>query len=183
MRYPLKMLKLSMTYCKLDFKSFTGKFWGFSYNFYKGFNAECIFCVTSAKIEGFLQTEDDEMVLPKCTAFIRRLVYKLAEQKLSGKVSLQTRELPNKDRVLVVTKAKSHSEILAEEEVKCKDEMLEYENMIGFSKVIQVIVDSGKLVIGHNMLLDFLYMIDKFLVPLPNEYEEFKLCANSLFPK
>lgn len=41
----------------------------------------------------------------------------------------------------------------------------------------------GKLVVGHNLLLDLLHTIDKFLTPLPNDYLDFKECAVSLFPK
>lgn len=33
------------------------------------------------------------------------------------------------------------------------------------------------------MCLDVLHTIDKFLTPLPNDYEEFKECAHGLFTK
>lgn len=37
----------------------------------------------------------------------------------------------------------------------------------GFSHVVKAISDSEKLVIGHNMLLDLMYMISQFLAELP----------------
>lgn len=39
-----------------------------------------------------------------------------------------------------------------------------------------------KLIVGHNMVLDLLHTIDKFLTPLPEDYEEFKECAHCFFP-
>lgn len=33
------------------------------------------------------------------------------------------------------------------------------------------------------MCLDVLHTIDKFLTPLPEDYEEFKECAHGLFAK
>ena len=54
---------------------------------------------------------------------------------------------------------------------------------IGFSTIIKKIVESGKLVIGHNMCLDLLHTINQFLTLLPCDYEEFKELAHYSFPK
>jgi poly(A)-specific ribonuclease len=41
----------------------------------------------------------------------------------------------------------------------------------------------GKLVIGHNMLLDICHVINQCYFPLPEDYSEFKEMVSSLFPK
>jgi poly(A)-specific ribonuclease len=41
----------------------------------------------------------------------------------------------------------------------------------------------GKLVIGHNMLLDICHVINQCYFPLPEDYSEFKEMVNCLFPK
>jgi len=41
----------------------------------------------------------------------------------------------------------------------------------------------GKLVIGHNMLLDVGHVINQCYFPLPEDYSEFKELVNCVFPK
>lgn len=36
---------------------------------------------------------------------------------------------------------------------------------------------------GHNFLLDIIHVIDKFMTPIPTDYEEFKECVHCLFPR
>jgi poly(A)-specific ribonuclease len=54
---------------------------------------------------------------------------------------------------------------------------------IGFRKVIDMISESGKTIVGHNMLLDICHMIAQFVEPLPNTLGEFKTLAHQTFPK
>lgn len=142
-------------------------------------------------------------MLPKCNAFLRRLIYQTAQTKFADKVILKTKQLENKDRILFVTKFKGKEELKKEENKRIEEERELLEEVIGFSKVVKYIVNSvsvfhihyitvvylyiffcqGKLVIGHNMCLDLLHTIDKFLTPLPKEYTEFKECVSCLFTR
>ncbi|RMC17766.1 hypothetical protein DUI87_05431 [Hirundo rustica rustica] len=45
----------------------------------------------------------------------------------------------------------------------------ELNDAVGFSRVVHAIANSGKLVIGHNMLLDVMHTIHQFYCPLPDE--------------
>ncbi|RZB38999.1 poly(A)-specific ribonuclease PARN [Asbolus verrucosus] len=129
----------------------------------------------------FLDTDGVELELPKCNAFMRRLIYQTTAQKYKNKILLQTKQLKNKDRILVATKFKTKEEQQEIEKKLFEEELTVLDDFIGFTKVLRLIVDSGKLVVGHNMCLDFFHTIDKFLTPLPVDYEEFKECAHSLF--
>ncbi|XP_066249816.1 poly(A)-specific ribonuclease PARN-like [Euwallacea similis] len=132
-------------------------------------------------LEEFLQSEEPEIQLPKCNAFLRRLIYQTNTEKFHDKIQLETRTV-EKDRILVASKLKSREERDEVEQKKFQKLFAQMENFIGFSKVIRMIIESGKLIVGHNLMLDFLHTIDKFLTPLPNDYLEFKECASSLFP-
>jgi len=44
----------------------------------------------------------------------------------------------------------------------------ELEDAVGFSQVVKEISISGKILVGHNMLLDVMYLISQFLAQLPN---------------
>lgn len=58
----------------------------------------------------------------------------------------------------------------------------ELDRAIGFSKVIDVLSKSKKPVIGHNALLDFVYVFNQFYKPLPDTLAEFKAQLVELFP-
>ena len=57
-------------------------------------------------------------------------------------------------------------------------EMESLEDSLGFTRVIQKITESGKLVVGHNMLLDVAFTLNQFAAPLPTDYHEFKVILN-----
>ncbi|XP_022911261.2 poly(A)-specific ribonuclease PARN-like [Onthophagus taurus] len=129
-------------------------------------------------IKDFIKSKDEELVLPKCNGFLQFLVFQLIKHDFDDKVNVKSRD---RDKVLVVTKFKGIQDRLDEEKRTVQEEENELDGTIGFSKVIQCITQSGKLVIGHNMCLDLLHTIDKFLIPLPEDYNEFKDCAHMLF--
>lgn len=58
----------------------------------------------------------------------------------------------------------------------------ELDQAIGFSRVIDVLSKSRKPVIGHNSLLDFVYVFNQFYKPLPDTLAEFKQELVELFP-
>ncbi|XP_017768590.1 PREDICTED: poly(A)-specific ribonuclease PARN-like [Nicrophorus vespilloides] len=135
-----------------------------------------------AEIEKFIASDKDEHILPKCNPFIRRLIYQTARERIDKRASLETRQLENKDRVLVVTRPKSIDDRNKDEENKKLEEAEVLKQAIGFSEIIKYLAQSRKLIVGHNMLLDVCHTIDKFLSNLPEKYESFKECVNCLFP-
>ncbi|UYV83258.1 PARN [Cordylochernes scorpioides] len=68
---------------------------------------------------------------------------------------------------------------LQELKTRQNQELKELENSRGFSKVIEMIANSGKVVVGHNMLLDILHTVHQFVAPLPQSYTEFKTLAKT----
>ncbi|CAF1372500.1 unnamed protein product [Adineta steineri] len=56
-------------------------------------------------------------------------------------------------------------------------------SMTGFSEVIWKLQESGKPVIGHNLHMDILHIINQFFTPIPSNYEDYKSIIKSLFPK
>ncbi|KAI8887857.1 CAF1-domain-containing protein [Backusella circina FSU 941] len=54
---------------------------------------------------------------------------------------------------------------------------------VGFRKVIDMISESKKIIVGHNMLLDVCHVIGQFIQPLPDTLPEFKKLAHSIFPR
>ncbi|KAI4456572.1 poly a -specific ribonuclease/target of egr1 member 1 [Holotrichia oblita] len=136
----------------------------------------------SDQIKSFLDSSEEELVLPRCNGFLRLLIYQLVRENFDKKIDIRTKS-ENRDRLLVITKFKSIDDRKEELQKLMQEEEADLENTIGFTKVVKLIMESGKLMVGHNMVLDLLHTIDKFLTPLPEDYEEFKECTHCLFPK
>jgi poly(A)-specific ribonuclease len=44
---------------------------------------------------------------------------------------------------------------------------------MGFSLVVQMLIDAKKPLIGHNMMYDIIYVYGQFIDDLPETYQEF----------
>ena len=53
---------------------------------------------------------------------------------------------------------------------------------MGFSLVIQAMIEAKKPVIGHNCMYDWIYVYNQFIGPLPETYLQFAQEWNSRFP-
>ena len=53
---------------------------------------------------------------------------------------------------------------------------------MGFSLVIQAMIESKKPIIGHNCMYDWLYLYNQFIAPLPETYCQFAQKWNERFP-
>lgn len=94
------------------------------------------------QIEMFLDSNETELQLPKCNSFLRRLVYQTKTEKFSDKITLETRQLENKDRILFVRRLKTREEEEEIEKQKYEEQIRELEDFVGFTKVLQMIVTS-----------------------------------------
>ena len=150
-----------------------------------------------SSIQTFLASEEQSLELEKCNSFQRRLIYQTAKEKFPDSCrflilvltlildpalpSLSSITKTGGDRVLVVVKADTEQqEHLAN--LKDRAELTDLEEALGFTRVIQKITESGKLVVGHNMLLDIAYTLNQFCGPLPADYPDFKLMCSSALP-
>ncbi|KAK9508626.1 hypothetical protein O3M35_006146 [Rhynocoris fuscipes] len=120
----------------------------------------------------------NEVKVEKCSGFVRKLVYQAMDDEIkSSKLTLETQ-----NGVLVARKGISKEQLEKEKQEKANKEEEEIEDAVGFSKVVRLLSQSGKLIIGHNMLLDICHIVHTFLDPLPKNYQEFKEMVHTLFP-
>ncbi|XP_065208665.1 poly(A)-specific ribonuclease PARN-like isoform X2 [Planococcus citri] len=134
------------------------------------------------KIEDFLSPEnkEKELQIDKCNGFVRKLVFQTAYEKFSTKnFSLTTKWVDN-SAYLVAQKGKSKIE---QDKENFEKDLNELKDAFGFSKIIKYISDRKKLIVGHNMVLDICHIINRFCLPLPPSYTEFKEIVHQLFPK
>ncbi|XP_049826457.1 poly(A)-specific ribonuclease PARN isoform X2 [Aethina tumida] len=133
------------------------------------------------KLENFAESNETEISLPKCSPFARKLIYQVAGEKFENKLTLESRQV-EKDRILFAVRQRTKEKEQEIIEKKHEEDLQQLEDYIGFSKVLEVLRESKKLIIGHNLCLDLLHTIDKFMTPLPEDYEDFKVCVQKIFP-
>ncbi|XP_054067524.1 poly(A)-specific ribonuclease PARN isoform X3 [Rissa tridactyla] len=108
------------------------------------------------QIEDLLKNEENESLeLEPCTGFQRKLIYQTLSWKYPKGIHVETLESDKE----------------------------ELNDAVGFSRVVHAITNSGKLVIGHNMLLDVMHTIHQFCCPLPDDLSEFKEVTSCVFPR
>uniref|UniRef100_A0A5F9DVK1 Poly(A)-specific ribonuclease PARN n=1 Tax=Oryctolagus cuniculus TaxID=9986 RepID=A0A5F9DVK1_RABIT len=119
------------------------------------------------KIEDLLQSEENKNLdLEPCTGFQRKLIYQTLSRKYPKGIHVETLETEKKERYIVISKV-DEEERKRREQQRLAKEQEELNDAVGFSRVIHAIANSGKLVIGHNMLLDVMHTVHQFYCPLP----------------
>ncbi|KAH0506204.1 Poly(A)-specific ribonuclease PARN, partial [Microtus ochrogaster] len=81
-------------------------------------------------------------------------------------IHVETLETEKKERHILISKVDEEERKRREQEKYAKEQE-ELNDAVGFSRVIHAIANSGKLVVGHNMLLDVMHTIHQFYCPLP----------------
>ncbi|XP_067667980.1 pre-piRNA 3'-exonuclease trimmer-like [Haliotis asinina] len=71
---------------------------------------------------------------------------------------------------------------LEEDRQESQDQQQLLNSLLGFTRVFRILTECKKPLIGHNMLMDLMFMYDKFFQPLPCKYQDFKNSLHQLFP-
>lgn len=132
-----------------------------------------------AQIKQFVESSEEFLDFDGLTGFQRKLLYDHAGSSVTTPLELETLKLPGDRRRLRVSRQLSPSEREQQQKRKLEEKV---DEAAGFSQVFSAISESGKPVVGHNMLLDLLHMVHQFVCPLPETYEEFKSVLTAVFP-
>uniref|UniRef100_A0A7N6FBN4 Poly(A)-specific ribonuclease PARN n=1 Tax=Anabas testudineus TaxID=64144 RepID=A0A7N6FBN4_ANATE len=132
------------------------------------------------KVEALFANSEKTLDLEPCTGFQRKLIYQTLNWKFPKGLHVETIETEKKERYIQISKV-DEEERKRREQQKLEKEQEELNDAVGFSRVIHAISKSGKLVVGHNMLLDVMHTIHQFYCPLP-ELLHFVMVFSFLFP-
>ncbi|XP_075035890.1 poly(A)-specific ribonuclease PARN isoform X2 [Mixophyes fleayi] len=134
-------------------------------------------------VEAFLKDEEQKSLeLEPCTGFQRKLIYQTLNWKYPRGTHVETLESEKRERYIVISKVDEEERKRKEQQKQAKDQE-ELNDAVGFSRIIHAISTSGKLVVGHNMLLDVMHTIHQFFCQLPDELNEFKEVTTCVFPR
>ncbi|XP_026158487.1 poly(A)-specific ribonuclease PARN isoform X2 [Mastacembelus armatus] len=134
------------------------------------------------KVEALFANSEKTLDLEPCTGFQRKLIYQTLNWKFPKGLHVETMETEKKERYIQVSKV-DEEERRRREQQKLEREQEELNDAVGFSRVIHAISKSGKLVVGHNMLLDVMHTIHQFYCPLPEDLLDFKEVTMCVFPR
>ncbi|XP_040001317.1 poly(A)-specific ribonuclease PARN [Xiphias gladius] len=134
------------------------------------------------KVEALFTNSEKTLDLDPCTGFQRKLIYQTLNWKFPKGLHVETMETEKKERYIQVSKV-DEEERKRREQQKLEREQEELNDAVGFSRVIHAVSKSGKLVVGHNMLLDVMHTIHQFYCPLPEDLQDFKEVTMCVFPR
>ncbi|CAH0480311.1 unnamed protein product [Peronospora belbahrii] len=117
----------------------------------------------------------EKLVVPTRNSFYSMIVHETARARASYLYSEGTE---GGVQVSYVSR-KVKDELIA---AKIKEMQREMDDAIGFSRVIKALSETKLPVVGHNALLDFVYVFHQFYKPLPETLAEFKSQLLELFP-
>ncbi|KAF3687931.1 Poly(A)-specific ribonuclease PARN [Channa argus] len=134
------------------------------------------------KVEALFANSEKTLDLEPCTGFQRKLIYQTLNWKFPKGLHVETIETEKKERYIQISRV-DEEERKRREQQKLEREQEELNDAVGFSRVIHAISKSGKLVVGHNMLLDVMHTIHQFYCPLPEDLQDFKEVTMCVFPR
>ncbi|XP_062999269.1 poly(A)-specific ribonuclease PARN isoform X2 [Elgaria multicarinata webbii] len=135
------------------------------------------------RIEDLLQNEGStNLELEPCTRFQRKLIYQTLSWKYPKGIHVETLETEKKERYIIISKVNEEERKRREQQKQVKEQE-ELEDAVGFSRVVHALASSGKLVVGHNMLLDVMHTLHQFYCALPEDLNEFKELTSCVFPR
>ncbi|XP_043289264.1 poly(A)-specific ribonuclease PARN-like isoform X2 [Venturia canescens] len=134
------------------------------------------------RINEFLSSDAEELSIDRCNAYVRRLIHQESKMRWPQKVRLEAKT-DGGIQTLIVYKMGTKEEEKQKEAARRDKEKQEIKEAVGLTALLRKIADSGKLIVGHNMLLDLCHMIHQFFGPLPESYREFKSLIHGLFPR
>ncbi|XP_062549725.1 poly(A)-specific ribonuclease PARN-like isoform X2 [Armigeres subalbatus] len=136
----------------------------------------------SKRIDEFLKSDEKDCTITNCNGFQRKLVYQMIDSQFKKAVSASSVSLENGHKAILVERKRTKEQDLKLEEERVVQENESLEQMVGLSLVMQELSKAKKLIIGHNMLLDLLFVIRQFFRPLTPNYQDFKKVVRELFP-
>jgi poly(A)-specific ribonuclease len=139
--------------------------------------------VIMEKVEKFNKDPEEKLLsLPPLSPFVRKLVYSSVKATHESGLHLESKQNEEGEKYIAITKC-SEQEQKTLESKKFDKELDEIEEAVGFSKVVRLLSQSGKVILGHNMLLDLLHTIRLFVSPLPKDLDGFKALIKGVLPR
>jgi len=128
-----------------------------------------------------LEKLTDEYEIPKCNAYLRKIIYTIIDVEFPELVLIQKDE--NSKKPVNVVKYLSVEGKKSYEEAKQESNLKKFLQKCGFRRVFNELVKSKAIIVGHNLIADIMFTYYSFVGEFPAEFEDFKKQINELFPR
>lgn len=135
-----------------------------------------------AKVQNIIDGKLVETSFEKLNNFQRKLIYELIERDFNNKVSTSVKTIENNQKSLIVQQKRSEEEELEIEKNRQKEDEIYITESVGLRLLLKELSASKKLIVGHNCLLDLMYLMTQCFESLPDDYERFKALTHQIFP-
>lgn len=135
-----------------------------------------------AKVQDIVDGKLAETSFEKLNPFQRKLIYELIERDFNNKVSTSVKTIENNQKSFVIQQKRTDEEELIIEKNRQKEDENYITEVIGLRLLVKELSASKKLIVGHNCLLDLMYLMTQCVEELPADYEQFKALTHRTFP-
>nr|XP_054763474.1 poly(A)-specific ribonuclease PARN-like [Lytechinus pictus] len=135
------------------------------------------------RVGEFTAGTDEELKLEPCTGYQRKLVYQTIKSRHPSGLHLDTHTTEDKKERFIVVRRVTEEEKKKLAQDKLQAELDDVDEASGICRVMKMIAESGKVVVGHNMMLDVIHMMHQFTGPLPDTLVEFKSMVGCVFSR
>lgn len=100
----------------------------------------------SSKIENFLASDKEELMIERCNSFMRRLVYQEVKKRWPDKVRVESK-VKNTWNYLLIQKVGTKEQEKEKEDQRREKEKLEFDQAVGISNLLKKIMNSVSITI------------------------------------
>ena len=133
-------------------------------------------------VDKFLESDETTLDLPPCNAFLRKIIYEVLEEKYPLGLYLESVQQKDSSEKFIRAVKVTLAGLTKMKNESCQKEIEYFEEIFGFTKVMTLLSEAKKPLIGHNMLLDLFLTVFNFYDNTIESFKDFKLFLNSLFP-
>jgi poly(A)-specific ribonuclease len=123
--------------------------------------------------------EEKIFILPPCNSFKRLLLHQTLPKEFGKEIVLKKVDNENGEACLSVIIVSPE-----ERQAALEEELIEFEKsvteQVGFRRVFDMITSMRKPMVGHNCWLDLCHIFNKFIGPMPSDWNSFKEQYESL---
>lgn len=131
----------------------------------------------NAKVHRWLESDETELELTSLNAFHRKYFY----QRVVKDFPNITSETCGDSKCPVLKLKKESAESQAE--LKEERQRLRMQEALGFRRVFKLLITAKKPLLGHNLLVDLLFIYSSFQGKLPAELPDFQAMVHADFPE
>lgn len=138
-----------------------------------------------ANLEAWLNSDDkNPFIVTEQTRYFRKYVYDTLRADYPDLSCTTVPEIDKADgksiHIFKPTDGEEKRNYLIKKQEEMEEQLLSH---IGFTSVIELLIQSQKKIVGHNCFMDLMFLYSHFLETVPLDYQEFKTKLFQSFPE